>query len=309
MAAPCAAHRITKRTDIHTHQLELGTHVEASEGRGFGFFGDCIDRDRRHVVARSDQAVDELLVDRAFADGENMRIAGDAAVVDVDATALAHRQAGGFAEFIARTDAGTEHDHVRLQFRLVSEGHLLDAAISSFHNLGSVLVEVDFHAHRLDLALESHPAAIIDLDSHLPRSEFDDVGFQSHVLQGARTFEAQQTTADHHADLRRRGMIFHPDQVLDGAVDKAAGGIAPRYRRHKRKRSGGHHQLVVRDHRTLGAGDRLGGLVDAHDFVAEVHRDAVFSVILENVVELVNPSDRLFSSIFRCLSCPPIWCP
>lgn len=66
---------IAEAGDIDTDELELGAHVEAFEG--FLAAGEVGGKDFRHFVARGDEAVDHALEERAFANGENMRVRGD----------------------------------------------------------------------------------------------------------------------------------------------------------------------------------------------------------------------------------------
>ena len=49
---------------------------------------------------------------RALADGEDVRVAGAAGVVDDDAAALADGEADVAGQLVARPDAGGEDDHV-----------------------------------------------------------------------------------------------------------------------------------------------------------------------------------------------------
>ena len=76
---------------IHAHQLELGGHVRAEEGRVV-VARNRLRRDLRHLVAGCDQAVDLFLPQRTFPDGVDACVGGAAVVVDADAAAFAHRQ-------------------------------------------------------------------------------------------------------------------------------------------------------------------------------------------------------------------------
>src|SRR5450830_436432 len=97
--------RIANTGDIDPHELELGAHVGTVElwcrnsisvsigvvnkVRQHVFGGDA-----RHIVAGGDQTENAAVPQRAFADGVDVRIGGEAAVVDDNAAAVADPQTG-----------------------------------------------------------------------------------------------------------------------------------------------------------------------------------------------------------------------
>jgi hypothetical protein len=145
-----------------------------------------------------DQAEDLAVPQRAFADGVDGRVGGEAAVVDDDAAPVAHLQARLARQFVTRADAGGEDDHVGFQVRAVFEIHAMGVLLA-IDDLDRVLLRMGGHAQFLDLLAQHAAAAFIDLHRHQARREFDHVGFQLQVAQGLGAFQAQQAAADHHA--------------------------------------------------------------------------------------------------------------
>src|SRR5690606_40350531 len=53
---------------------------------------------------------------------------------------------------------------------------------------------------------------------------------QLHVTQSLRTFQAQQSTADHRATLGAAAAFLHRLQIIDGAIDETVLAVAAGYR-------------------------------------------------------------------------------
>ena len=129
---------------------------------------------------------------------------------------------------------------------------------------------MDGHPQTLDAAAQDGPAGLIDLQGHQPRREFDDVHAQSQVAERVSSLQAQQAPANDHPGARA---IARPAcdrfQVLDGAVDEAAGGVGSGNRGNKRIRTRGQNQAVVGDGAPGCCGNRLGWAIDGHDPLVE----------------------------------------
>ena len=113
--------------------------------------GDVLGGHARHVVARCDKAEGLVVPGRAFADRVDVAVAGATVGVDRHAATCAQRQHALARQFIARTNAGGEHDHVGLQPGAVRERHAVPRgrAIDDFHR---VATGVHMQAERFDAA-------------------------------------------------------------------------------------------------------------------------------------------------------------
>src|SRR5258708_15674484 len=101
-------------TGVQTWALPICAHVGPEELRALlarhvprGDFG--------HLVARRHQPVDAAVPQRALAESVDVRIAGLAMIVHLDAAALSDRKPGSPPEPIARANARGEHGNVRFQ--------------------------------------------------------------------------------------------------------------------------------------------------------------------------------------------------
>jgi hypothetical protein len=106
-------------------------------------------------------------------------------------------------QFVARTDAGREHDHVGLQVAAVGELHAVRAAIRRRRSQ-RVLAACARSRPVLRSCCAARgrrrrrPAPPSGAARTRPR------GFPAHVAQRLGAFQAQQAAADHHAALPRR---------------------------------------------------------------------------------------------------------
>ena len=233
---------IADAAHVHAQQFQLGAHVGTGEaglatakvcGGGFG-----------HLVTGRHQAVDAPAPQRALADGVDVGVGRAALVVDHDAAALADFKTAGPGQLVARPDAGREHDQIRFQVLAVRKYHALAAGFA-VHDLARVAPGVHAHAQRLDLAPQQAAAAAVQLHAHQLRRELHHVRLQAQRLERVGGLQPQQTAADHHADPRALRRVTDRIQIVQRAVHEAARALAPRHRRHERKRAAGDHQLVV----------------------------------------------------------------
>jgi len=84
----------------------------------------------------------------------------------------------------------------------------------------------------------------------------------------------QQAAADHDADLHARRVGLHRLEILDRAVDEAAGRLPPLDRRHEGVGAGGQHQLVIGQHLAGDERDLLARAIDGAHAIAIAYRDA-----------------------------------
>ncbi len=259
---------------VHTEQLELGGEVGAGEllvaaqevlGGGFG-----------HLVAGGDQSVDAAVGgQRAFADGVDARVGGAAAGVDADAAALADGQARVAGELVAGADPGGEDDEVGVDGGAVGEPHPADVAVLADDDLLGADAGVDRQPHRLDGAQQRRAAAVVDLDGHQARGELHDAGGEAETLEGAGRLQPEEPAADDRAAGPGLRVLLDREQVLDGAVDEAAGGVLAGDGRHEGVAAGRQDEYVVREHLSGAGGDGTGVAVDGLGGVAEVQLDPV----------------------------------
>ena len=145
-------------------------------------------------------------------------------------------------------------------------------------------------AQRLDARRSSAAAAFVDLHGHQPRRELDHVRLEAQILERLGGFEAEQAAADHHAARGVLAGFADGFEVFDGAIDEAAGAVAPGNRRHERARAGGEHQLVVFVFRAALRGDALVGAIDRRHRIAGMQLDAVL------VEELARGERQVFDA-------------
>ena len=195
--------RVAERGHIDAEQLELRAHVGAAERR-VRFACELPRGDLRHLVARRHQAEQTAAPERALADRVDVGVGGAARVVDHDAAARADLEARGARQFVARTDSSGEHDDVCIERRAVVELEALPRSLAR-HDGFRVLARVHVNAERFDLPAQHGAAAVVDLQRHQSRREFDHMGLQSEIAQRLGGFQPQQAAADHRAHLRAAG--------------------------------------------------------------------------------------------------------
>ena len=157
--------------------------------------------------------------------------------------------AGFPGQFVARSDTCREHDQIQVEFGAVGEfgEQPLVGRLDGLGGHPGVHGEVEL----FDQSAQQAAAAVVDLDRHQPRPELDDVRRHAHTAQRVRCLQPEQAAADHH---RRRttgcglGAVHRGVdgvEVVDGAVDEAAGQVVAGNRWHERLRAGRQHQRVV----------------------------------------------------------------
>jgi hypothetical protein len=267
--------RVADAGDVHAHQLELGAHVGA--GELFILPHQMGGGDPRHLVAGRDQPEDLAVPERAFADGVDVRVRGPAVIVDHDTAAFADAEPAVAGQLVARAYAGGKHDHIDFEKAAVRELHAVPVLLAVDDARG-VFRGVHLHAQLFDLAPQQRAAHVVDLHRHQPRREFDDVGFEAHVLQRVGALESEQAAADDGAGFGNLTGFLHGFQVLDGAVHMTVRAIIAWNRRHKGIRTRGENQLVVAQIEAPGRKHALTRAVDDARRVADMHRYAVLAV-------------------------------
>ena len=269
----CGAMGITNARHIDAHQFEFGTHVGALECAGMGA-GDGVDSDLSHLITGCHQAVNTAAPQGAFADGVDVRVGCLAVIIDGDAAALTHGQAGNFSQFIAGADTGGKQDQIGFEFAAVGKAHFQCTVAAVLDFLG-VFSGVNFHPHGFDHAAQQLAAAFVDLYRHQAWCKFHDMGFEPQILERFRRFQSQQTAPDNHTHAAFGCGGFNGFQVFNGSVNQTFGAILAWNGWDKRIGTGGQHQFVVRDFFSLCRFDQFGGAVDVNGLVVQSNIDAV----------------------------------
>ena len=204
---------------IHAQQLQLGAEVGA--GEAVFTAEEVVDGHLGHFITRRDEAIHAVVPAGAFADGIDIRVGGLAAIVDHDAAALGNRQSALGGQFIARADPGREDDEIDLQLATVGEVHGFARLGALLNDLFGVFAGVNFHAHAFNFAPQLLAAHLVELLGHQHRREFDNMGFDTEVFQGACGFQAEQAAADHRAAFAATGAGFNGVKIFNGAIDEA----------------------------------------------------------------------------------------
>ncbi|MCY1291837.1 hypothetical protein D9M69_403970 [compost metagenome] len=267
---------IADGADVDAEQLELGRHVRAHER--LGVFATQLHGDRAgHLVARRDQAEDAAVPGRAFADGMDVRVAGQALAVDRHATARAELQLALAGQRILRADAGGEHDQVGFQplvftISVAGEVHPVAVLAAGADRLGAAR-QVHADAQRLDLRLERQAAVVVQLHRHQAWGELHDMRLQAQRLQRVGRFQAEQTATDHHAATGVGGRRADAVEVGQGAIDQPRVALGAFDGRHEGIGTGGQHQAVIAE-AAVGGDHFAAGAVDLQHRHAEVQGDA-----------------------------------
>jgi hypothetical protein len=201
--------------------------------------------------------------------------AGGERVVHHDAAALAHSDAGGARQLIARADASGHHHHVERQVGLAG-GQPGDGRIAQ--HLARAAAHVHLNAQALDGALQQAAADGVDLAGHQARRQLDDVRLDAALLHRPGRLEAQQAAAQHGAALGFVGIGPDRVQIVEGPVHEHALALDAGDGRHERRGAGGQHQ-AVEDAALADAGDHLARReVHALDFHPGAQLDVVLLV-------------------------------
>ena len=180
-------------------------------------------------------------------------------LVDHDAAALADRQPGLAGQLVARTDAGGEDDHV--DRRAASRRRSPSGSPGRRRRRAAVAVAVEVRTVTPSFSISRRSA------SPPPSSTWSGIsrGANSTTVvstpiavsapAASRPSRPPPTTAPRTGRFRLR-VVAQPRSsrdVVDGAVDEAAGQVAARHRRHDGDGAGGEHQRVVRRRPGRGA--------------------------------------------------------
>ena len=277
VAARGAAVGIADGADGDAEQLELGAHVCPFEAAVAA--EQMVDGDLGHLVARCHQSEEAALPGGTLADGVDVRVGGEAVIVDDDAAALGYDQIAVAAQCVLRADAGGEDHHVHFQLAAVGKGEAVFRLLTAIHqDLAGALAGVYLHAHGFDLAAQQLAALTVELFGHQHRSKLHYVGLEAQCLEGTGGFKAKQAATDHHPVLAAFGGVADGFQILDGAVDEALVVLAACNGGHPGVGAGGQHQLVVTDHSALVGVHFAVGPVDCFHRFAEQQADAVLVV-------------------------------
>ena len=136
----------------------------------------------------------------------------------------------------------------------------------------------DLDAASLDRALQEMAGSRIELPLHQRRHQMQHGDVHAALFEPGRSFEAEQSAADHHGlGARLRGKQ-HRLHVVEIAIGQDARKVVAGNRQNERRRAGRDDQFVVGgSYATIGR-HGLRSAVDRDDLVALVERDAVLDV-------------------------------
>ena len=268
--------RIADTSDLDAEQLERGRRVGAFEGGVAA--AQTIDDDRRHCIARCDQAVDATAMAGDLADGEDVGRRCRAPVIDDDAAPLADGQARRPTELIARADAGSEHDEIGVEFRPIGERQPDDFVGWPRAHRRCRGTGADVQAQRFDVSSQRPAATVVELHRHQPRRELDDRCRQAEQAQCVRRFQTEQPASDDRGRTTSRRPLSDGVEIIERPVHEHAAGIGARDRRHERHRASSQHADVVSDDPAGGSRRDAPVRVERHDGVTEHELDVVGEV-------------------------------
>ena len=268
--------RVTEARDVDAEHLELRGHVQLGGRHRRGPAEQPIRHHLGHGVAGGDQTVGAPFQRGDLADRPDRRIGGAAAVVDEDTAPLPDRQPGGPGQRVGRPDAGGEHDDVGVELDTVGERR--DQPVAVGRDPGDRDAAAHGQLRGFDEPPQQRATALVDLHGHQPRRDLDDLRRESQRAQRPRGLEPEQPAPD---DDRRappgrrtgdRGGRGGGDrvEVVERAVDEAAGQVPTGDGRHERHRSRGQHERVVVQCAAARRPDDLRGAVERDRGVAEV---------------------------------------
>lgn len=113
-----------------------------------------------------------------------------------------------------------------------------------------------------DEAGQEGAAALVDLRGHQVRRELHDVRGETEQPRRVRRLEAQQPAPDDDAGSRGARRLSYRVEVVEGAIDEAAGSVVARHGRHERAGAGREQELVVADLFPVAGDDDLAVAVD-----------------------------------------------
>jgi hypothetical protein len=205
---------------------------------------------------RRDETIHAAAMLRAFADGTDVRRAVTRQVV-ADDNAAPDLQTGFDRHRHIRADAGRDDDHLAVECRPVVERQTRHLVVAEYG--GRRFLEMDLHAHLLELLLKHLGAAPVELRLHQVRHQVDDVDVQPRVDEAAGRFESEQAAADDrsatHPVHKREDTVAVVEcaEDEDAAFERDVRGRSPRSPAHGR----GHRRqpLDWRNQRLAAGGD------------------------------------------------------
>ena len=235
--------RVAEAGDVDAEQLELGRSVGAGEDSAAPP-SQPVGDDLGHRVAGCDQPVGHAVDAGALADRVDVLVTGPAGRRPRRRRRAARRQARSSRASSSRGRMPAENTTRSRSSSMPS------AKVASIR--GAVprrcrrtdVPSVHRHVKVGDQLPQQGAAALVHLQRHQPRRELDHVRRHAEQPQRAGRFEAEQPAADDQPGppaARRRGGAPGGGrdgvQVVEGAVDEAAGQIRAGHRRHERVRS------------------------------------------------------------------------
>ena len=171
-------------------------------------------------------------------------------------------------ELVPRAYAGREDHDVGRDLVAVGELHAGDLAVAAGPQLGGRGGRTHRDAELLDDPAQRAATGLVDLQRHQPVGELDDRRVGAERRQRSCGLETEQAATDDGAlDLAAQHSLAVQDpgaelgDVVDRAIDEAAGQVRALDRGHRRVRAGGQHEPVVVERRVAGV-DLLGLAVD-----------------------------------------------
>ena len=221
----------------------------------------------------------------AFADRENIRVAGAHVVEHLDAAI--HLQAGGARQVDVRPDADGEHHQVGRNRPPIRELHAL--GVVGAENFLGLAVGEEGDAAAVEIALQQLARRRIELALHQRRHQVHERNRHALLLEPPGGFQPQQPAADHDRALVDACGFQHLAYVGDVAKRADAGQAEARNWRRQRPRARSEQQAIIRKRATARRRDGLRAAIDARNRVAGIKPDAVVVVpvlrIDDDVVE------------------------
>mmetsp|Transcript_14001 Transcript_14001/g.21848 ORF Transcript_14001/g.21848 Transcript_14001/m.21848 type:complete len:213 (+) Transcript_14001:2747-3385(+) len=122
--------------------------------------------------------------------------------------------------------------------------------------------------------------AFVNLTAHENGSEFDNVGFKSHISSSLGSFETKKTTTNNGSRLHIvvLGILEHSFEIFNGTVDENSGTLASRNWRDEWKRSSCHDSNIVGNLLAGCARNSLGFGINSSCLVSQEKFNSIFVV-------------------------------
>ena len=220
VVALVGGHQRAGRKDVDAGDLEAGRERLGRERRRL-VAGELRGADLRLIPQRRDQAEHLAAMLDAFADREDVRIAGAHVVVDGDAAI--DIESGCAREIDIGADADGEHHEIGRDRAPVGELHAL-GALGAQDFLGLPVCE-ERDAALVEVALQELSGGRVELALHQRRHQMDERDRHAALLEAPCRFEAEQAAADHDSALMRargRQHLVDIGEVAEGADARQA---------------------------------------------------------------------------------------